>query len=383
MIEILEGDMREWLVDLKDEGCRVDAIVTDPPYHLTTGKKGGTGPASLNENSPAGRARISTGFMGKAWDGGDIAFQPETWRLCWELLPPGGHLLAFGGTRTFHRIVCAIEDAGFEIRDTICWLYGSGFPKSHNVGKAIDKAGGMSPREQSTLLRERREAAGMARCDVAVAVGCTESSIRDWEEGRARTKGGAIEWIIPSDEYRAKLADLLGYSADQRRLVGVTTDRRADGTVIGLGHSGTLREGGISPLAASWEGWGTALKPAYEPIVLARKPLIGTVAENVLEHGTGAINVDACRVDTNGEDLGDPSRFLSSDKNLHDGWQRPHKADADKMGERANNRFARTSSLGRWPANVVLSYPEDEYVLRSDVTAEQKAELYRWLSENT
>lgn len=137
MVRAEHGDMREVLRRLIDDGVRVQSIVTDPPYHLTTGKKGGSGEASLNVSSPAGRARISTGFMGKAWDGGDVAFQLDTWRLCWEILPPGGHLLAFGGTRTYHRLVCAIEDAGFEIRESLAYIYGSGFPKSHNVSRKL------------------------------------------------------------------------------------------------------------------------------------------------------------------------------------------------------------------------------------------------------
>lgn len=120
--QILRGDCLELLKNMADNS--IDSIVTDPPYHLTTGKKGGTGPASLNEKSPAGRARISTGFMGQAWDGGDIAFRVELWRECLRVLKPGGHLLAFSGSRTYHRMACAIEDAGFEMRDMIAWVYG-------------------------------------------------------------------------------------------------------------------------------------------------------------------------------------------------------------------------------------------------------------------
>lgn len=113
------------------------ACVTDPPYHLTSGKKGGSGPASLNVDSPAGRSRVTTGFMGKAWDGGDVAMRPETWAEVLRVLKPGAHLLAFGGTRTYHRMACAVEDAGFELRDCIMWIFGSGFPKSLNVSKQI------------------------------------------------------------------------------------------------------------------------------------------------------------------------------------------------------------------------------------------------------
>jgi DNA modification methylase len=129
-------DVMRQLIAEGHEEC-MDSTVTDPPYHLTTGKKGGTGMASVNPNSPAGRAMISTGFMGEAWDGGDVAFRSETWELALRLLKPGGHLLAFGGSRTYHRLAVAIEDAGFEIRDQIMWLYGSGFPKGRRIDKDI------------------------------------------------------------------------------------------------------------------------------------------------------------------------------------------------------------------------------------------------------
>jgi site-specific DNA-methyltransferase (adenine-specific) len=276
----------------------VDAIVTDPPYEL--------------------------GFMGKGWDSTGIANNPAMWRAAFDCLKPGGHLLAFSGTRTYHRMVCAIEDAGFEIRDQIGWAYGSGFPKSLDVSKAIDKAGGASPKEQATILRVKREAAGLSREAVAEHVGCTVSSVRDWEEGRARAEGAAVEFIVPRDDYRAKLADLLGYSADERRLIGAASDRRGDASIYGIGHSGELRTGGNTDAALEWQGWGTALKPAWEPICVARKPLTGTVAANVLAHGTGALNIDGCRVAHWG---GDPS--------VQD--------------------YASTVSppRGRWPANLV------------------------------
>jgi site-specific DNA-methyltransferase (adenine-specific) len=245
--------------------------------------------------------------MGKQWDGGDVAFRPETWREVYRVLKPGAHLLAFGGTRTYHRMACAIEDAGFEIRDTVLYLYGSGFPKSHDVSKGIDRAAGVD-REiigQHERTNFRKNGAGFRNLP-----------------GLAVENKGAIPLTAP------------------------TTDA-----------------------ARQWEGWGTALKPACEPIVLARKPLSeGTVAANVLKWGTGAINVDGCRVEADGEDFGNPARFLNSDKNLHDGWQRPHKADADKMAGRANERFERLASQGRWPANVihdgsdevVAGFPETE-----------------------
>lgn len=234
MSRILIGDCLDIMPTLP--AASVDSIVTDPPYHLTTGKKGGSGVASLNEDSPAGRSRISTGFMGMAWDGGDVAFRPETWAAVMRVAKPGAHLLAFGGTRTFHRLMVAIEDAGWELRDTIMWVYGSGFPKSHNL------------------------------------------------EGQ-------------------------------------------------------------------WEGWGTALKPAWEPIIVARKPLIGTVAENMAKHGTGALNIDACRIGTD-----DTRRIKAGGAN-----QLPHEDDA------WNPKTVEVwSENGRWPANLIHDGSDEVFAVFPD-----------------
>ena len=181
---VYNGDCLE--VMEKIDKCSVDSVVTDPPYHLTSIVKrfGKEGSAPAQFGTDGAFARASKGFMGKEWDGGDIAFQANTWSKCYELLKPGGHLIAFSGSRTDHRMAVAIEDAGFEIRDQCIWLYGSGFPKSHNIG----------------------------------------------------------------------------------------------------------------------DGWGTALKPAHEPMVLARKPLSEkSVADNVTKHGTGAINIDGCRIEGQSE----------------------------------------------------------------------------------
>lgn len=128
------------MLDMEYKEC-IDAVITDPPYHLTsiTERFGKSNSKEAQFGKDGSFKRLSKGFMGKEWDGGDISFRPETWEKCYDALKPGGYLLAFGGTRTFHRIACAIEDAGFEIRDTIMWLYGSGFPKSHNISKALEK----------------------------------------------------------------------------------------------------------------------------------------------------------------------------------------------------------------------------------------------------
>ena len=214
----------------------VDSIVTDPPYGLTQNKRGGSGEASLNLTSPAGRSRVTTGggFMGQQWD----ATTPGigVWQEAIRIAKPGAHLLAFGGTRTHHRLMCAIEDAGWEIRDCVMWVYGTGFPKSLNVQQAINKA----------------------------ARGCPRGD----DEG-------------------------------------------------------------------PWQGFGTALKPAWEPIIVARKPLTGTVVANVLEYGTGGMNIDGCRVKTS-ESLS--GRAAGSERLSQSQYKQP---------------------AGRWPANLIHDGSEE------------------------
>ena len=210
MIRLHNHDCLEVLKMMIEDEVFVDSIVTDPPYEL--------------------------GFMGRSWDSTGIAFQKETWELCFKILKPGGHLLAFSGSRTYHRMAVAIEDAGFEIRDQVMWLYGSGFPKSMNVGKALDKK----------LGNER---------------------IKTGEKKTHSNKG------IKQSEQR---------------------------TAIGAGAFGQEVEEDVTVGTTEWEGWGTALKPAHEPLVLARKPLSEkSVVDNVLNHRTGAINIDGCRVEGN------------------------------------------------------------------------------------
>jgi len=216
MIELLHGDCLDRLRELPD--CSVDACVTDPPYGLS--------------------------FMGKAWDY-DVP-SAEVWREVLRVLKPGGHLLAFAGTRTQHRMAVQIEDAGFEIRDMIAWVYGSGFPKSMNVGKEMERRG---------------------------------------------------FGICPTKEF---------------------------------------------------EGWGTALKPALEPITVARKPFKGTVAANVLEHGTGAINVDGCRVawaSDSDKEAGRPASFAKAHQGFGDAFAIADRSHRDPVAEQSQN--------GRWPANLI------------------------------
>jgi DNA modification methylase len=237
------GDSRDVLKTLADNS--IDSIVTDPPYALVSIVKrfgAGGAPVKVPEGRSGAYARASAGFMGKTWDTGETAFAVEFWAECLRVLKPGGHVVAFSGTRTVHRMVCAIEDAGFEIRDSLQWLYGSGFPKSHDVAKGLSK-----------------QLAGPSLCE-------------------------------------------------------------------------------------EWQGWGTALKPAVEPICLARKPLDrnNTVAANVLQHGTGAINIDGCRVATDERPTGSGDRRGGSIY-AQDEWTRTKMANGGNV----------TPDAGRFPANIV------------------------------
>lgn len=267
-LRLFHGSNRDILPTLPD--ASYDSIVTDPPYEL--------------------------GFMGKGWDSTGIAYDVEVWRECLRVLKPGGYLLSFGGTRTWHRIATAIEDAGFEIRDSIAWLYGQGFPKSLDVSKAIDKRPGVVRHEEFKLeLIAAREAAGMSRRDVAEhVVGTDSGAVWNWEHHQ-----------FPSARWWPVLRDLLGMDGSKWDAVIAEAERAKTGeyATAHWNASGTERrkagdrfDEAVTSAAKAWEGWGTALKPAFEPIIVARKPLAGTVAANVLAYGTGAINIDACRV---------------------------------------------------------------------------------------
>lgn len=279
-VRVEHGDMRDVLARLIADKVPVHAIVTDAPYHLTSIVKrfGSETAAPAKVGKTGAYARASAGFMGQRWDGGDIAFQSGTWRLCFDLLPPGGHLLAFSSTRTYHRMALAIEEAGFEIRDMVSWIYGSGFPKSRNVSKAIDSEAG------------------------AVREVVAEYSDNGRKVPKHQNTHGAWEGDA---------------------MVKVTAP--------------------ATDAARQWEGWGTALKPALEPICLARKPLVGTVAANVLKHGTGALNIDGCRVAHGGDvDLSAVQR------------QAVHTDNGFTLGKsKIGKDVPMYKPSGRWPANVV------------------------------
>jgi len=254
--QIHHGDNREVLKNLADNS--IDSVVTDPPYEL--------------------------GFMGKSWDATGVAYSVELWQQVMRVLKPGGHLLAFSGSRTYHRMAVAIEDAGFEIRDQIMWIYGSGFPKSHDVSKGIDKQAGAE-----------REILGIARM---------QPDIRgnNYAQGQREYGGDTVPQFI-------------------------TAPATAE--------------------AKQWQGWGTALKPAHEPIVVARKPLIGTVAANVLTHGVGGLNIDGSRV-------GNEEIVTTNGKGFAGSF------------EGGVNDNGGSTHQGRWPANVIHDGSDEVVALFPD-----------------
>ena len=349
----------------------VDAVVTDPPYNLTTKKKGGTGAASVNLNTPAGRARITTGgFMGRGWDDYDHfngGFQGwcHAWATeCLRVLKPGGHLLAFGGTRTWHRLACAIEDAGFEIRDSIAWLYGSGFPKSLDVSKAIDKRRTEDVQPAADVARwlvDKMEILGVTRrdiCDHFEAENIAQQWTTHWVDEAVKPRVPRWEqwqelrrWLDLPDDMDAEVWRLNGRKGkpgdnfEGREVLSERVTEVKGGSWAAEVATGRFRLGEkviqetapATDAAREWEGWGTALKPAFEPVVVARKPLSGTVAQTVLEHGTGALNIDGCRVGETGATKrpGDSTHLSPS-------------------GAFTTGHAIAEVAAGRWPANVVL-----------------------------
>ena len=284
-----------------------DSCVTDPPYHLASiVKRFGPGQKGINnQDTKDGRNgpfhNIARGFMGQVWDGGDIAFTTEIWKEVYRTLKPGAYLLAFSAPRNYHRMAIAIEDSGFEIRDQIMWIFGSGFPKSHNVGKQIDK-----------------------------------------KLGNTRIKTGQVK-------------------THARKGIAVAEER----TAINAGSFGQEVEEEITVGTSEWEGWGTALKPAHEPIVMARKPIDGSVANNVLKHRTGAINIDESRVELSEDDNLQLGRFPAN--LIHDGleeeWAKYFYCSKASKKEKADTKHPTVKPVALMRYLVKLITPKQGIVL--------------------
>lgn len=313
-VELHHGDCLDVLKTLADNS--VDSVVTDPPYNLGFMGQAWDRPASAARGykteehlaaTPYGRARAEYG--GASYGNGQLESMREfqSWCQLWateclRVLKPGGHMLAFGGTRTFHRLACAVEDAGFEIRDSICWIYGSGFPKSLDVGRAIDKH-----------LGATREPTGVQVTNVGM-------------QGNRFGAGGATGEITRYDD-------------------PATAE------------------------AKQWQGYGTALKPSFEPIVVARKPIQGTVAANMLEYGTGALNIDGCRI-------------AATDSQLAEKY-----ASVQNAGPRENSVYGKDArdragaaphADGRWPPNAMFDEEQAvELDRQSGVSASKAADVSR------
>lgn len=329
---ILEGDSREALRALDPDS--VDAVVCDPPYEL--------------------------GFMGRAWDASGVAFDPALWREVLRVLKPGGHLLAFGGTRTYHRIAVAIEDAGAEIRDSLSWLFGQGYPKNLNVSAALEKRRDdeAEVRIVCRFLRRAIDAHPVHTVKtIADAFGFHPRMIEHWAardtdsqptlptpdqwtrlRGMLDTLAGDVDPLV--EALNARKGEF-GEDWHARDVTGVhKPDQVAAATYAITGRDKLRRDEPATDDGRKWLGWGTALKPGWEPIIVARKPLEGTVADNVLEFGTGAINVDGCRIP--GEEVTTSRNVAlgSSSGSIYGG--------ADVPGEFTSHPG------GRWPANVAV-----------------------------
>ena len=286
--DIIEGDCRTVLATYPEN--TFDSVVTDSPYGIN--------------------------FLGKGWDHGvpDVNF----WKEILRVSKPGAHMLAFGGPRTHHRLMVAIEDAGWELKDTLVYCYGSGFPKSLNISKKLDH------------------------------------------------DAGAKREVIAISNY--------GSGAQPNKLTNHGKGDTGIGYADGSGKQFTITAPSTEN-AKKWDGWQSSLKPAWEPIILARKPVEGSIAKNILKWGVGGLNIDGCRVPINPK-VDDMLRMTVRKVRETKTWE-------DGSGfKNESNHVTGVPANGRYPANFVITYPENEYILRDDVTPDQLLKLGRWLNEN-
>ena len=360
--KLYQGNMLDMLEVIEPE--TIDSVVCDPPYELN--------------------------FMGKGWDNSGIAFQPDTWKKCYEVLKPGGYLLAFGGSRTFHRIACAIEDAGFEIRDTIMWLYGAGFPKSMNVGKQLEKRledekikqkaehdlrlmwqrdlqkTKRNEKKQDEILQSQLQEQSLQgtmygekskESNLWREEPCLEgwNNIQKTERELQRCKvcempkrvfiNGEERWICNGTQtcdgktFR-KMLEQSGSCSSYRPQSEQQQNRKLN-AIQEQCRTQESRE-----VIEYWNKFGTALKPSFEPIIVARKPFKGSLVDNVIEYGVGGINIDECRVGSEVIKGGTIPKMGAGDLGV---------CNYATVGA---ERIERQDNIGRFPANTILTYDE-------------------------
>lgn len=360
---LYHADCRDVLRSLPDNS--IDSVVTDPPYALVSIVKRFGKPGSAPATGDVYN-RSARGFMGKQWDNGEVAFAVEFWAEVLRVLKPGGHVVAFSGTRTYHRMAVAIEDAGFEIRDQLGWLYGSGFPKSHDVSKGIAKrrVEDVEPiRVVCRFIRAVMDESGLKSKDLTHHFGdCNARLIDHWAARDTDSQPALPTWeqwdglvdvlhLAERDDFEYVAKEVARLNARKgthgERWLGADVVGEITVASPGFGEhrfNGDRSVRSLDEEASQWQGWGTALKPSWEPICLARKPLIGTVAENVLEYGTGALNIDGCRVGSKGG-----TRFPRA----------VEKSRTDSVGGYLNAKAGEPIDAGRWPANIVHDGSEE------------------------
>lgn len=392
-VRIIHGDSRQELRALADNS--IDAVATDPPYALVSiGKRFGAdnaAPVKVKEFDGKGSSpylRAASGFMGQKWDTGETAFDPDFWREVLRVLKPGGHAVVFGGTRTYHRMACAIEDAGFEIRDMVSWIYGAGFPKSHNISRTLNdercvcaepqtecelrpvRDGHVPPpdnacdergqvllsrvSEQSTPHLRSEPKERQLRVQESVVEGRSDVQARPRQLSGRQVRASASLGDADGPHERLHHGASPSNGADVRLSSDANGVREPQGPQPSEqrdGQSGTVADERGPQTRGGWslcgrcgkplvpEGLGTALKPALEPIVLARKPLSeSTIAANVLKWGTGALNIDACRISAErGTGWGGAAAGGAT-------WNEDNSGLCKEGDARPVN--------GRWPANV-------------------------------
>ena len=355
--KLYHGNMLDMLEVIEPNS--IDSIITDPPYELN--------------------------FMNKGWDNSGIAFQKETWKKCYEVLKPGGYLLAFGGSRTFHRIACAIEDAGFEIRDTIMYMYGSGFPKSMNIGKQLEKRledektkqetkhnllcmwerdiqkTKPNEKEQENILFNKLQEQSMEKSsNTASSLWGEKPSMEGWHNIQ-KTKGelqrckvcemskrisinGEERWIcngtqVSNGKTIREMFEKNGSCTSYRPQSKQQQDREPN---VIQEQWGTQKS---REVIEYWNKFGTALKPSFEPIIVARKPFKGSLVDNVIEYGVGGINIDECRVGN------ETISIHNAPKGTFVGGEYNRGSDTESYRK----------STGRFPANTILTYDETDF----------------------